>query len=32
MAVGALVGLFFPPFLLFDAVIGAGAGALTAHF
>ncbi len=32
MAVGALVGLFFPPFLLFDAVIGAGAGALSAHF
>lgn len=32
MAVGALVGLFFPPFLLWDAVIGAGAGALTGHF
>jgi uncharacterized membrane protein len=32
MAVGALVGLFFPPFLLWDAAIGAGAGALTAHF
>ena len=32
MAVGALVGLFFPPFLVWDAAIGAGAGALTAHF
>jgi len=32
LAVGALVGLFFPPYLLWDAVIGATAGALIGHF
>lgn len=32
MLVGALVGLFFPPYLIWEAAIGAGAGALIGHF
>ena len=32
LAVGALVGLFFPPYLVWEAAIGAGAGALIGHF
>jgi len=32
LAVGAVIGLFFPPFLVWDAAIGAGAGALIGHF
>jgi uncharacterized membrane protein len=32
LAVGALVGLFFPPYLVWDAVVGAVAGALIGHF
>jgi uncharacterized membrane protein len=32
LAVGALVGLFFPPYLVWEAAIGAAAGALIGHF
>jgi len=32
MVVGALVGLFYPPYLVWEAAIGAGAGALIGHF
>lgn len=32
MLVGALVGLFYPPYLIWEAAIGAGAGALIGHF
>ena len=32
LAVGVLVGLFFPPYLVWEAAIGAGAGALIGHF
>ena len=32
LAVGTLVGLFFPPYLVWEAAIGAGAGALIGHF
>ncbi len=32
LAVGVLVGLFFPPYLLWEAAIGAAAGALIGHF
>lgn len=32
MLVGALVGLFYPPYLLWEAAVGAGAGALIGHF
>jgi len=32
LAVGALVGLCFPPYLVWEAAIGAGAGALIGHF
>ena len=32
LAVGALVGLFFPPYLVWEAAIGGGAGALIGHF
>lgn len=31
MAVGAVAGIFFPPALIWDAAIGAGAGALIGH-
>jgi uncharacterized membrane protein len=30
--VGLLVGLFFPPYLLWEAAVGAAAGALIGHF
>lgn len=32
LAVGTLVGLFFPPYLLWDLAIGSVAGALIGHF
>jgi uncharacterized membrane protein len=32
LAVGLLVGLFFPPYLLWEAAVGAAAGALIGHF
>lgn len=32
MLVGALVGLFYPPYLLWEAAVGAGAGAVIGHF
>ena len=32
LAVGALIGLFFPPYLIWEAAIGAAAGALIGHF
>lgn len=32
MLVGALVGLFYPPYLVWEAAVGAGAGALIGHF
>ena len=32
LAVGVLVGLFFPPYLLWEAAVGAAAGALIGHF
>ena len=32
LAVGVLVGLFFPPYLLWEAAVGASAGALIGHF
>lgn len=32
VVVGALVGLFFPPYLVWEVAIGAGAGALIGHF
>jgi uncharacterized membrane protein len=32
LVVGVLVGLFFPPYLVWEAAIGAGAGALIGHF
>ena len=32
LAVGVLVGLFFPPYLLWEAAVGAAAGALIVHF
>lgn len=31
LLIGGLVGLFFPPYLLWDAAIGTGAGALIGH-
>jgi uncharacterized membrane protein len=32
LAVGVLVGLFFPPYLVWEAAVGAAAGALIGHF
>ncbi len=32
LAVGALVGIFFPPYLVWEIPVGAGAGALIGHF
>ncbi len=32
LAVGALVGIFFPPYLVWELAVGAGAGALIGHF
>jgi uncharacterized membrane protein len=32
LAVGALIGLFFPPYLVWEAAVGAIAGALIGHF
>lgn len=32
LVVGALVGLFFPPYLVWEAAVGAAAGALIGHF
>jgi uncharacterized membrane protein len=32
LAVGALVGVFFPPYLVWEMAIGAVAGALIGHF
>lgn len=32
LAVGALVGLFFPPYLVWEAAVGAVAGGLIGHF
>lgn len=32
MAVGAVVGLFFPPAVVWEAAVGAGAGGLIGHF
>jgi uncharacterized membrane protein len=32
LAVGGLVGLFFPPYLIWEAAIGAAMGALIGHF
>ena len=32
LAVGCLVGLFFPPYLIWEAAVGAIAGALIGHF
>jgi len=32
LAVGALIGLFFPPYLVWEAAIGGVAGALIGHF
>jgi uncharacterized membrane protein len=32
LVVGALVGLFFPPYLVWEAAVGAVAGALIGHF
>src|SRR5208337_888838 len=32
LAVGALVGLFFPPYLVWEAAFGAVAGAMIGHF
>jgi uncharacterized membrane protein len=32
LAVGALVGIFFPPYLVWELVVGAVAGALIGHF
>jgi len=32
LAVGALIGLFFPPYLVWEAAVGAAAGALIGHF
>lgn len=32
LAVGVLVGLFFPPYLVWEAAVGAVAGALIGHF
>jgi uncharacterized membrane protein len=32
LAVGALAGIFFPPFLVWELAAGAGAGALIGHF
>jgi len=31
LAVGALAGIFFPPFLVWELAVGAGAGALIGH-
>jgi|SRR5271157_536441 len=32
LVVGALVGIFFPPYLVWELAVGAGAGALIGHF
>jgi uncharacterized membrane protein len=32
LAVGALVGIFFPPYLVWELAVGASAGALIGHF
>jgi uncharacterized membrane protein len=32
LLVGVLVGLFFPPYLVWEALVGAAAGALIGHF
>jgi uncharacterized membrane protein len=32
LAVGALVGIFFPPYLVWELAAGAGAGSLIGHF
>jgi uncharacterized membrane protein len=32
LAVGALVGIFFPPYLVWELVVGASAGSLIGHF
>jgi uncharacterized membrane protein len=32
LAVGALVGIFFPPYLVWELAVGAGAGSLIGHF